>query len=168
MSHYYLSTVRWECPWTSAQVRSILLDTLKHNHWAILGAVVFQQLFSFVWYSPVLFQSVWREAAHQGSSGAGVATGPLLVSIISSGMFCYLLSWLFQVLVVDDVLRGAVVGTLVGLGFQLPCLATHYFSMGYGPELVWIDGLKEVILSGLTGVILAIYRASISPEAAQG
>ena len=139
---------------------------MRHNHWAILLAVLFQQAFGFFWYSPIGFFAQWRDAL--GAEHLPQAPGVefFAVSVISSAMFCYLLSWLYQVLVIDDWLRGLVVGSLIGLGFLLPTLGTHYLFMGHGADLVWIDGIKEVLSASVTGVILAVWRADYSSETA--
>lgn len=139
---------------------------MKHNHWAILLAVMFQQAFAFFWYSGAGFFIQWRESL--GGLVLTEAPGPevFLVSTVASAMFCYLLSWLYQVLVIDDWFRGLVVGTLIGLGFLLPTLSTHYLFMGFSTNLIWVDGMKEVISAAITGVILSVWRADHTPETA--
>jgi hypothetical protein len=139
---------------------------VKHNHWAILLAILFQQAFGFFWYSPTGFEQVWRKALGGMVFPNGPGVEAFAVALIAGAMFCYLMSWFFQVLVIDDWLRGLVVGTLIGLGFLLPNLATHYVVMGFSTDLVWVDGMKEVLSSGITGVILSVWRADQSPETA--
>ena len=90
-----------------------------------------------------------------------------LPSIVSTAMFCYLVSWLYQVLVIDDGFRGGIIGLLLGMGFLIPNLGTHYLFMGLGPELIWIDGVRDVLASGGIGFILSIWRADHSAEVAE-
>lgn len=139
---------------------------MKHNHLAIATAVLFQQLLCFVWYSEALFLNHWVSAAGLGTShGVFTQPHPVMASILGSAMFCYLLSWLFQILVIDDWVRGLVVGSLVGLGFMAPVLATHYLYIGLGPQMVWIDCSRQVISAGGAGIILAIWVGEPTAEA---
>lgn len=141
------------------------IGEMKHNHWAILAAVIFQQAFSFFWYSPIFLYPAWEAALKKSGIIAGhPGWGPFVVALIGSAMFCYLMNWFYQVLVIDDWFRGLVVGLLIGSGFLLPTMSTHYFFMGFGPDLVWIDGLKTVFSTGITGVILAVWRADKTAE----
>lgn len=139
---------------------------MKHNHLAIIAAVIFQQLVCSLWYSESLFFNMWIESSGLIPQQAVFATPhPVMASILGSAMFCYLLSWLFQILVVDDWVRGLVVGVLIGLGFLAPVLATHYLYLGFGPEMVWIDGSRQVIASGGAGIILSIWVGEPTAEA---
>ncbi len=141
---------------------------MKHNHWAIIMAVIFNQVFSFIWYSPAFFFHPWIAAMGKTPELIDPSKPlPFISAVVGSAMFCYLMSWLFFVLVVDDWFRGLVVGLLIGTGFLVPTLGTHYLFMGYGPELIWIDGVKEVFASGITGIILAYWRAEHTGEAAE-
>ena len=138
---------------------------MKHNHLAIAAAVTFQQLLCFVWYSEFLFLNPWMRAAGMGTNpGVFKLPHPVMASILGSAMFCYLLSWLFQILVVDDWVRGLAVGALIGLGFLAPTLATHYLYIGFGPEMVWIDCSRQVVAAGGAGAILAIWAGEPTAE----
>lgn len=139
---------------------------MKYNHWSVWTAVVFNQVFGYVWYSPALFFEPWALAIKKSPEFLQASYLPFIASIISAAMFCYLLAWLFQVLVIDDWLRGLIIGLLIGTGFLAPTLGSHYMFMGYGPELIWIDGVKEILASGGTGIILAIWRADRIEEPA--
>jgi hypothetical protein len=139
---------------------------MKHNHIAIVAAVCFQQLLSYLWYSEGLFLSSWLTAANMLPSEAVFKLPhPVMASLLGSAMFCYLLSWLFQILVIDDWVRGLIVGALIGLGFLAPVLATHYLYLGFGPEIVWIDCSRQVISAGGAGIILAIWAGEPTAEA---
>ena len=138
---------------------------MKHNHIAIIAAVIFQQLVSCAWYSKTLFLGAWLDAANMSANEAVFnQPHPVMASILGSAMFCYLLSWVFQMLVIDDWLRGLVIGSLIGIGFLAPALATHYLYLGLGPEMVWIDGSRQLISAGGAGIILAIWVGEPTAE----
>lgn len=140
---------------------------MKHNHVVIIVAVLFQQAVCYVWYSSALFLGPWLDAVNMSSQNAVFNhPHPVLASLLGSAMFCYLLSWFFQMLVVDDWVRGLIVGALIGLGFLAPVLATHYLYLGFGPEMVWIDGARQIVSAGGAGAILAIWAGEPTTEEA--
>lgn len=135
---------------------------MNYHHVAIWTAVIFNQVLGFVWYS--IFKEPWRAAVFKSVDPVQVPDLALCASIISSAMFCYLVAWLFKVLVIDDWFRGMIIGLLIGTGFLAPNIGTHYLYMGYGPELIWIDGLREILGAGGMGILLAIWRADHTDE----
>jgi len=139
---------------------------MKHNHWAIVFAVFFQQSFAFFWYSKHGFFDAWKIALGEKFTPANPGASVMLVSFIGSLMFYYLMSWLYQVLVIDDWWRGFVVGALIGMGFLMPNLSTHYVFIVFPPDLIWIDGFSYVFSPAIPGVILAIWRADRTIETA--
>jgi hypothetical protein len=140
---------------------------VKHNHRTVLIAILFQQALAYVWYSPGFFLQVWTAASGKElSPWEFMQNLPLLASLIGSAMFCYLMSWLYQVLVIDDWWRGLIVGLLIGAGFVLPPLAQQYLLMGYTSDLICVDGVRLVLSSGITGLLLATWRAEQSAETA--
>lgn len=140
---------------------------MKYHHLSIWTAVIFNQVLGFVWYSDALFLNAWTAASGQNYHFLNPTQLPFFASIIASAMFCYLVSWLFQMLVIDDWFRGLLIGLLIGTGFIAPNLGAHYLSMGFPPELIWVDALREILGSGAMGIILAVWRADISTEEAK-
>jgi hypothetical protein len=137
----------------------------KHNHKAIFTAVVLHMVLGFVWYSPSLFLDKWQEGL--GWTAELVRQpGPLpfIASIISAIFFCYLLSWIFQIAVIEEWKDGLATGLLVGVGFIAPAMIMHYMFMGVHADVILIDTAKEVIAAGMSGIILATWRADRTPE----
>ncbi len=138
---------------------------MSYHHVAIWTAVLANQVIGFVWYS--LLRDSWQQLVYNHLDPLQIPDLAMAASVISSAMFAYLVAWLFKVLVIDDWFRGFVIGLLIGTGFLAPNLGTHYLYMGYGPELIWIDGLREIIGAGVMGMILATWRADEAEEPAE-
>lgn len=137
----------------------------KHNHKAIFTAVVLQQILGFVWYSPSFFFNIWVQGL--GINPQDLNRGnplPLVAAVLASVFFCYLLSWIFQVAVVEDWRDGLATGLLVGVGFLAPCLIMHYMSMAIRSEVIMVDAGREIVSSGMAGIILATWRAERTNE----
>lgn len=131
----------------------------KHNHKAIITAVVLQQLIGAAWYSPLFFGDIWF-------SGAGrpieiIDKGnpfPLMATVVAAILFSYMMSWLLQVLLVEEWLQGLSVGLLVGVGFLAPNLVMHELLLGLPSKVFLIDASKDIVCAGVTGAILSTWR----------
>jgi hypothetical protein len=137
----------------------------KHNHYAIVAAVFLHQVLGFVWYSALLFGPMW-------AAGTGRAPDQMpgflayVAAVFAATLLCYLMSWLFQVLVVDDWRRGLAIGLLIGCGFIAPMIIMHYMFLGFPYVVIMVDSMKEVVGAGLTGVLLSTWRAEPAGEIA--
>jgi len=122
-------------------------------------------VFGFVWYSPQLFGQIWLSAlnltAEQIDRGDPL---PFMAAMWAAILLCYLMSWFFQVAVVEDWKSGLSIGLLIGLGFIAPSLIVHELFMGTAVQVIMIDAGKEIVGAGLTGILLATWRAERSME----
>jgi hypothetical protein len=139
-----------------------------HNHKAIFAAVVLNQVLGFIWYSPMFFGEIWLKALKLTEMPVDRGDSlPFMAALWASILLCYLMSWFFQVAVVEDWKSGFSVGLLIGLGFLAPTLIMHELFMGVAAEVIMIDASKEILGAGLTGILLATWRAERSLEEAQ-
>ena len=90
---------------------------------------------------------------------------PFVAAIFCSISFCYLLSWMFQIAVIEDWQRGLTLGLMVGVGFLAPNISMHYMFMNIDSVMTLIDAGHDIVASGLAGIILATFRAERDPEA---
>jgi hypothetical protein len=141
----------------------------KHNHKAIFTAVVLDLALTYVWYSPTLFLKKWEQALGLSFDQIKtVSSLSILASILSSILFCYLLSWIFQIAVIEEWKDGLATGLLVGVGFIAPAIISHYMYLGLHSDVILIDASREVLSAGITGILLATWRAERTPEDARG
>jgi len=136
----------------------------RHNHLAILAVVVIHQIVGFVWYSPVLFLSPWVHGQGKEVDQLNQSDPvPFVVSIATSILVSYVVSWLVQVLKADTVKRGAGVGGILGIGVAAPAITMHYAFLGMSWNVIAVDALHSIVLLGLTGGLLAAWRPKETP-----
>ncbi len=137
----------------------------KHNHKAIASAVFLHQVLGMVWYSPLLFGPEWALGISKTETQLDKNNPlPFIASVFAAILACYLMSWLFKVLVIDDWKRGLAIGLLIGCGFVAPALTMHYMFIGLPYSVILIDTVKEIVGAGLTGFLLSTWRADHSDE----
>lgn len=137
----------------------------KHNHKAIATAVFLHQVLGMVWYSQLFFGPEWMSGLGKSESQLDKNNPlPFIASVLSAMLACYLMSWLFMVLVIDDWKRGLSIGLLIGCGFIAPTMTMHYMFMGLPYSVIMIDVVKEIVGAGLTGLLLSTWRADHSDE----
>lgn len=140
---------------------------MKLNHKAVLAAVIAQQLVGFIWYQPSFLGRLWAEVLHKQMGEIHNSDLAFIASVFSSVSFCYLLSWMFQIAVIEDWQRGLTLGLMVGVGFLAPNISMHYMLIQIDSVLTLIDASRDIVASGIAGIILAVYRADRSDEEAK-
>jgi hypothetical protein len=140
---------------------------MKLNHKGVLAAVIVQQILGFIWYHPKIFGHLWLLWLNKTGEQLNIAEPlPFFAAVFASISFCYLLSWMFQVAVIEDWQRGLTLGLMVGVGFVAPNIARHYLYIGIDSMVICIDSLYEILAAGLAGIVLAVFRAERSDEEA--
>jgi mannose/fructose/N-acetylgalactosamine-specific phosphotransferase system component IIC len=137
---------------------------MKLNHKGVLAAVIVQQLLGFIWYHPNVFGRLWALWLNKSIDQLTPQTLPFVAAVFASVSFCYLLSWMFQVAVIEDWQRGFTLGLMVGIGFVAPSIARHYLFMEVDSIVTCIDSTYEILAAGLAGIILAVFRAERDEE----
>lgn len=141
-------------------------SSMKLNHKGVLAAVIVQQLLGFIWYHPKVFGHLWAMGLDKNVEQLQPAPLPFFAALFASISFCYLLSWMFQIAVIEDWQRGLTLGLMVGIGFVAPGLARHYLFMKLDSMVIFIDATFEIIAAGLAGMILGVFKAERTDEKA--
>ena len=136
------------------------MKELKINHLAVLVAVVLQFVLGFLWYGP-LFGEPWM-----GMVGLDMATveanppgaGEWITNIVSAVVSMYVLAWLFTKIPVTSLLKGLLVGLLIGFSFVLLSIMTSgmFAKDPYG--LAWITGGFTTVGLGIGGAVLGAWK----------
>ena len=130
---------------------------MKHNHLAILVAVVAVQALGFAWYT--ILAEPWM--AGWGLDSEAVAepkVAPFAASLIGSILGAYTISWLIGRTGLASGMAGARLGLLLGLGLLAPLLVTHSLFGGVGASAIRIDAANAVVSATLIGWILGAWR----------
>ena len=136
------------------------MKELKINHFAVLVAIVLQFVLGFLWYGP-LFGEPWM-----GMVGLDTATieanppgaGEWITNIFSAVVSIYVLAWLFTKIPVTSLLKGLLVGLLIGFSFVLMSIMTSgmFAKDPYG--LAWITGGFTTVGLGIGGAVLGAWK----------
>lgn len=129
------------------------------NYWAILLALVFNQLLGMAWYS--LLAKPWMAELGLAKKDLEKMKGtprqwyPYLLAIISTAVFTVGLALLIQALEIDTALGGLGLGLLAAVGFVMSSLATNYGFEGRSFKLFLINGGYPLIGYAAIGLWLA-------------
>lgn len=132
----------------------------RMNLWAVLTAIVFNQVLGMVWYGTLA--EPWLRGL--GLDGAQVqnSAGPYIVAIVASAIMVITLAWLIGRLDGYTAVKGLFLGFLVSFGFILPSLLTHQAfggnAVGIRFSAFTIDAGYDIVRAMGSGLILGIWR----------
>jgi hypothetical protein len=123
------------------------------NWIAIIVAAIVPMVLGALWYSPVLFAEPWMRAVGRTREELGDAALGYLLSAVGAFLASYVLARIMRWAEVDNVWNGAVVGSMVWVGFVATVLAvTTYF--GGRPRMLWlINAGYQLVALVLMGAI---------------
>ena len=136
------------------------MKELKINHLAVLVAVVLQFALGFLWYS-VLFEEAWMSAV--GLDMATIEADPAgaeewITNIVSAVVSMYVLAWLYTKIPVTSLVKGLLIGLLIGFAFVLLSSMTSgmFAKNPYG--LAWITGGFTTVGLGVGGAVFGAWK----------
>ncbi|MDP5170959.1 MAG: DUF1761 domain-containing protein [Bacteroidia bacterium] len=136
------------------------MRTLQINHLAVLAAVVALSGFGALWYGPLMGDQ-WMRLV--GLDMATIEANPpgievWISNLVSTVIPVYVLAWLFVELKVETVVKGAMLGLVIGFAFFfLRNLTGNLFAQQpYG--LTWVDGGYNMACFLMAGAILGAWR----------
>ena len=130
---------------------------MKLNWFAVLAAVIAQQLVGFVWYSPALFAGAWSRGIGKRPEDLQPAPGPFLLAVAAALLLALGIAWIIHKTHLRGVKAGALIGFGAGLFFAAPAVLVHEAFLGYPPLVLAIDATKELVGAILTGAIVAAW-----------
>lgn len=132
---------------------------LKHNHIAIVVAVVLHQVIGFLWYSDFLFVNQWMAALGKKPTDYDMSNpAPFVADIVGWFFACYFISWLVQRTELNTFHQGLGMAVLLWVGVALPLLAPHYLFAGLHVNVLLIDAMNALVQLALTCGLLAVWR----------
>lgn len=126
------------------------MSDLKVNPVAIVIAGLTAFSFSLVWYSPLLFGSVWTDA--QGAEATAMAPWKFFLAPLRELLTACFLAWLIGRLDIADWKSAAGLGVLLWLAFYVVQLAGAVIFDGMPPALGAVhagDWLGKMLLMAL-------------------
>jgi hypothetical protein len=129
------------------------LDFSDLNIWAILVAGVINMVIGALWYSRPLFGNQWM--AHLGIKEEELNPSPgIYVVVFLLGLIIALLMALF-LQGSSGALEGLAYGAVIGLGFVIPTILTHYIMERRKAGFMLIIAGHELVLFLAYGALLA-------------
>lgn len=138
----------------------VLMDYVQDLNWV---AVVVAALAAFavgaVWYSEGVFGKAWMKAAGLKKEDAKKGNMPLImgVSLVTVVVTSTALAVLFDVLALEGVVNGALLGALAAVGFIVSNKTMHSLFEQKPNDYLWITGLGDVVSLAVMGGVLGLF-----------
>lgn len=131
----------------------------KHNHIAIVVAVILHQAIGFLWYSDFLFVNQWMAGLGKKASDFDMSNpAPFVVAIAGWFFASYFISWLVQRTQIQSFNQAIGLAVLLWVGVALPLLAPHYLFAGIHTSVLMIDAMNALVQLVVTCGLLAVWR----------
>jgi hypothetical protein len=126
------------------------------NYAAVIVAALTAFAFSLVWYSPLLFGSVWIEA--KGADATAMPAWKFFIAPLRELITAGLLAWLIGRLAIDSWKDAAALGFILWLAFYVVQLAGAVIFDGMPPALGAVhagDWLGKILI---LSVVVSVWR----------
>ncbi|MCQ3814652.1 MAG: DUF1761 domain-containing protein [Acidimicrobiia bacterium] len=137
------------------------LDLGSLNYWAILIAVVFNQVLGAAWYT--VWAKPWMADVGltiddmESMKGTPRQWYPYLIAVVAGVVFTIGLALLVQGLGAQSAAEGLLVGILAAVGFIFTSNAINYAFEGRGLRLFAINCGYPLISYSVIGIVLATW-----------
>jgi hypothetical protein len=126
------------------------------NHFAVLLAVLLQQVLGFVWYH-FLFGPAWLAGLGMTPEQMQGRSWRFAVSIGCGLVSAYGLAWLMAAMEKPGLAQGLAMGLFTGIAFAGSAVLLHYAFIPATWPAAWIDVGVTVAAAALTGAVLGIW-----------
>ena len=138
------------------------MDLGSLNWWAIIVAIVFNQVLGAAWYGtlakPWMAEVGLTDDDMEAMKGTPRQWYPYVLAIVLAFIFTLALALLGQGLDTDSFGEGLGLGLLAGVGFVLTSHAVNYAFEGRSRRLWAINAGYPLISYCVIGVLLALWR----------
>lgn len=126
------------------------------NHFAVLLAVLLQQVLGFVWYH-FLFGPAWLAGLGMTPEQMQGRSWRFAVSIGCGLVSAYGLAWLMGAMGRRGLAQGLLMGLFTGIAFAGSAVLLHYAFIPAAWPAAWIDSGVTVAAAALTGGVLGLW-----------
>ncbi len=128
------------------------------NWLAVIVAAVSTMVVGFVWYALPVFGRSWMAAIGKTEEELGGPGPAYALTLIGSLIRAVVLALVVGVAPAQTVVDGALVGLLVGVGFEVTAYGATYIFSGRSLTLYLIDAGYHVVSLVVMGAILGAWR----------
>ena len=126
------------------------------NWIAIILCVVASMIIGFLWYSNMLFAKPWVKLIGKKMDDMKNPGMSYALTTLSSAIMAIVLSMIIRYADAMDLMDGALIGLLAGLGFVATTTATNYLFEGRSKNLYLINVGYHVVTLTVMGAILGM------------
>ncbi len=135
------------------------MPELQINYLAIGVAALATIIIGMIWYSPLMFGSLWLEAnGYSPEQMRETAGRNLIVSLCCYAIMAFVLAALISYANVSTVLHGAILGFMVWIGFLATLGMTAYLVHEKPLSVYLIDAGYQLVYVLVMSVTLASWR----------
>ncbi len=136
-----------------------MFRNVRFNHLAVITVAVFQFLFGWLWFSPMMFGHMWMSQMHMNAEHMKMmGTGPLAVCFAAGLVFAYVLAWFLHVSGYYDAKRGSCMGFMVWLGFWAPKIVMMHTFHAKPVNYTAMMLAYNLIIAVVAGAILGAWK----------
>jgi hypothetical protein len=128
------------------------------NHLAVWVLIFAQQGFGALWYSPMLFGTIWL--ALQGKAPADIDSSnpvPFIFAFVAAVALTYAIAWLLGRLNLATPAAALRVILAIWAAFTLLIVATHYAFLDLSYGLLLIDMGRSLVDTVVSVVVLTLW-----------
>jgi hypothetical protein len=137
---------------------------VRHNHLAVLAAVVAAFAIGFALYSIPPVSEAFMQGWGLDPETVEPRPAPFLVSIVGTFLGAYAMSWLIGKLGIESGAGGARLGLLLSFALVAPAVVTHEMFGGVGSVGIAIDVSNTILVGTVMGWILGAWRRRPNSE----
>lgn len=139
----------------------VLMDYINELNWvAVLVATLAAFAVGAAWYSQALFGKQWMKGA--GLSKKDVENAdmvkPMVLGLLTTFISAVALGVLFDVLALDGVVDGALIGVLVSVGFIVTNKIMHNMFEQKSTDYTVITVSGDIVTLAVMGAVLALLQ----------
>lgn len=133
-----------------------MVDFAALNWLAIVLATLASFVLGYLWYGPV-FGNAWLAAQGKTADDIKPSVTPFIITFFTTLATCIAMAVILQMLDVDNLAGGALLGLVVGIAFITCSNISDGAYCGWSWKLVAIQSGYRTVYCGLMGIILAIW-----------
>ena len=120
----------------------------------ILAAVVASFVIGMVWYSPLVFGTMWMKLAGVPKNVQKVPVVPMVSSVVGAAVMAYVLMHVLVYSSADTVADGVITAFWMWLGFVAPTIVVHGLYEKSDPKLMGLNLGYNLVSMLAMGTIL--------------
>lgn len=134
------------------------MPSVDVNYWAVIVAAIVNMVVGAVWYSPAMFAKPWSKLTGRKMDQMGDGTTSYVITAIAALVQAWILVHFVAYAGADTLVKGAVVGFWLWLGFVAITQGVNTIFAGSRKKLWAINTGYFLVVLLINGAILAVWH----------